>query len=131
MNGCHKPYFQPAITCSKLRIETLEQRCEICSKLTIKPPKQRHWTNIYVGSCEDSGNFILHSMLYLNSYNHDRVNYIILLMMLSMAYDSLLHNLLISKLEAYGINKDAVCLMENYLKNQVQRINRFLVQLLV
>ena len=51
--------------------------------------------------------------------------------MLSMAYDSLLHNLLISKLEAYGINKDAVCLMENYLKNQVQRINRFLVQLLV
>ena len=27
---------QPAITCSKLTIETLEQRCEICSKLTIK-----------------------------------------------------------------------------------------------
>ena len=28
-----------AITCSKLTIETLEQRCKICSKLTIKPPK--------------------------------------------------------------------------------------------
>ena len=24
-------------------IETLEQRCEICSKLTIKTPKRRHW----------------------------------------------------------------------------------------
>ena len=34
---------QPAITCSKLTIETLEQRCEICSKLTIKPPKRRQW----------------------------------------------------------------------------------------
>ena len=30
---------QPAFTCSKLAMETLEQRCEICSKLTIKPPK--------------------------------------------------------------------------------------------
>ena len=27
---------QPAFTCSKLTIETLEQRCEICLKLTIK-----------------------------------------------------------------------------------------------
>ena len=32
---------QPAFTYSKLTIETLEQRCEICSKLTMKPPKQR------------------------------------------------------------------------------------------
>ena len=31
---------QPAITCSKLTIETPEQRCEICSKLKIKPPKR-------------------------------------------------------------------------------------------
>ena len=31
---------QPAITCSKLTIET-EQGCEIRSKLTIKPPKRR------------------------------------------------------------------------------------------
>ena len=34
---------QPAITCSKLKVETLEQRYEICSKLTIKTPKRRHW----------------------------------------------------------------------------------------
>ena len=34
---------QPAFTCSKLTIETLEQRCKICSKLTIKPPKGRQW----------------------------------------------------------------------------------------
>ena len=32
---------QAAFTCSKLAIETLGQRCEICSKLTIKPPKRR------------------------------------------------------------------------------------------
>ena len=35
--------IQPAFTCSKLTIETLEQRCEICSKLTIKLPKRRQW----------------------------------------------------------------------------------------
>ena len=34
--------FQSAITCSKLTIETLEQRCEIWPKLTIKTPKY-HW----------------------------------------------------------------------------------------
>ena len=34
---------QPATTCSKLTIETLEQRCEIRSKLTIKTPKRRYW----------------------------------------------------------------------------------------
>ena len=33
----------PAISCSKLAIETLEQRCEICSKLTIKLPKRCQW----------------------------------------------------------------------------------------
>ena len=27
---------QPAITCSKLTVEALEQRCKICSKLAIK-----------------------------------------------------------------------------------------------
>ena len=32
-----------SFTCSKLTIEILEQRCEICSKLTIKTPKRRHW----------------------------------------------------------------------------------------
>ena len=34
---------QLTFTCSKLTLETLEQRCEICSKLTIKPPKRRQW----------------------------------------------------------------------------------------
>ena len=34
---------QPAITCSKLTIETLEQRCEICSTLTIKTTERRRW----------------------------------------------------------------------------------------
>ena len=33
---------QPAFTCSKLAIETLEQRFEIYLKLTIKTPKRRH-----------------------------------------------------------------------------------------
>ena len=34
---------QSAITYSKLTIEALEQRREICSKLTIKTPKRCHW----------------------------------------------------------------------------------------
>ena len=34
---------QPTFTCSKLTIETLGQRCDIYSELTIKTPKRRHW----------------------------------------------------------------------------------------
>ena len=34
---------QSAITCSKSTIETLQQWCEICWKLTIKTPKRRQW----------------------------------------------------------------------------------------
>ena len=34
---------QPAFTCSKLTKEILEQRCEICSKLTIKTSKRSQW----------------------------------------------------------------------------------------
>ena len=34
---------QLTFTCSKLTMETLQQRYEICSKLTIKSPKRRHW----------------------------------------------------------------------------------------
>ena len=34
---------QSAFTCSKLTIEILEIRYEICSKLTIKTPERRHW----------------------------------------------------------------------------------------
>ena len=34
---------QPAITCSKLTIETLEQGVKYVKKLTVKTPKRRHW----------------------------------------------------------------------------------------
>ena len=34
---------QPAFTCSKLKIETLEQRYVIYSKLTIETPKRHQW----------------------------------------------------------------------------------------
>ena len=39
---------QSGITCSKLTMETLEQKCEICSQLTIKTPKRRHWRHFGV-----------------------------------------------------------------------------------
>ena len=45
-----------------------------------------------------------------------------------MTYDSLPYNLLIAKLEVYGVNNEALCLMENYLENRTQRKNRFLMQ---
>ena len=47
---------QPAITCLKLTIETLEQRCEICSNLT---PKRRH---------------ILHLSFSVSIINFEQVN---------------------------------------------------------
>ena len=37
------PRSQLAFTCSKLTIETLEQKYEICSKFTVNPPKRRRW----------------------------------------------------------------------------------------
>ena len=42
----------PAFTCSKLTRETLEQRCEICSKLTIKTPKRRQWPSVSIVNFE-------------------------------------------------------------------------------
>ena len=33
---------QPVFPCSKSRMETPEQLCEICSKLTTKTPERRH-----------------------------------------------------------------------------------------
>ena len=42
---------QPAITCSKLTIETLEEGLKYCSKFTIKTPERRH--------CRCSGVFIV------------------------------------------------------------------------
>ena len=38
-----KALSQPAFTCSKLTIEILEQRGEICSKSTIKTPNRCQW----------------------------------------------------------------------------------------
>ena len=56
------PYLNitlPAITCSKLTIETLEQG-EICSKLTIKIPEQRRRrSGIFIVNFE----YILHLVL--------------------------------------------------------------------
>ena len=37
-----KDIAQPAFTCTKLTIETLEEGVK-CSKLTIKTPERRHW----------------------------------------------------------------------------------------
>ena len=34
---------QPAVACSKLTIETLEQGVKYVQKWTIKTPKRRHW----------------------------------------------------------------------------------------
>ena len=60
---------QSAFTCSKLTIETPEQRCEICSKLTIKPPKRRGFGGIIV-------NFehILHLFSSASIVNFEHVN---------------------------------------------------------
>ena len=57
---------QPAITCSKLIMETVQQdRCEICSKLTIKIPERRHWRR--------SGIFIV---------NFEHISYLVLVFLL-------------------------------------------------
>ena len=40
---------------------------------------------------------------------------------LSKAYDSLPHDLLVAKLEAYGIDKNRLNLIHNYLTNLNQR----------
>ena len=41
---------------------------------------------------------------------------------LSKAFDTLNHNLLISKLGAYGFNNDALFFMKNYLTDRHQRV---------
>ena len=60
----------------------------------------------------------------LQSWQHERDNngYIgTLLMDLSKAYDCLPHDLIIAKLEAYGLSRSSLNLMYNYLSGRKQR----------
>jgi hypothetical protein len=43
---------------------------------------------------------------------------------LSKAFDCLPHNLLLLKLEAYGLTKQSLNLLKNYLKEREQRVKR-------
>ena len=61
-----------AITCSKLTIETVEQRCEICSKLTIKLPKRRRWRRF--GGCIVNFEHIWHLCSSVSIVNFEQVN---------------------------------------------------------
>ena len=63
---------QPTFTCSKLTIETLEQRCEVCSKLTIKPPKRGHWRRFC--SFIDKFEHISHLCSSVSIVNFEQVN---------------------------------------------------------
>ena len=63
---------QPVITCSKLTIETLEKRCEICSKLRIKPPKQCHWRRF--GGIIVNFEHISHLCSSISVVNFEQVN---------------------------------------------------------
>ena len=53
----------------------------------------------------------------------------VIIMDLSKAFDSLNHDLLLAKLEAYGLDNNAVKFMRSYLTNRLQRckINNFLM----
>ena len=65
-------YSQSAITYSKLTIETPEQRCEICSELTIKPPKRHHWRRF--GGFIVNFEHILHLCSSVSIVNFEQVN---------------------------------------------------------
>ena len=45
----------------------------------------------------------------------------VIIMNLSKAFDDLNHDLLSVKLEAYGLDNNAVSFMRSYLKNRIQR----------
>ena len=62
---------QPSFSCSKLTIETLEQRFEICSKLTIKTPKRRRRRfGVFIVNFEH----ISHLCSSVSIVNFERVN---------------------------------------------------------
>ena len=52
---------QLIFTCSKSTTETLEKRCEICSKLTIKTPERCHWrrSGVFIINSEHISHFFL------------------------------------------------------------------------
>ena len=73
--------------------------------------------------CVDLEKYIVRNMLYIN-YLLDNGRFIgSILMDLSVAYDCLLHNLLLDKLQANGFSKEGVRLVLSYLMNRTQRIN--------
>ena len=52
---------QPAFTCLKLTVETLQRECEICSMLTIKTPERRHWrrSGVFIVNFEHISHLVL------------------------------------------------------------------------
>ena len=48
-------------TCSNSTIETVEKRCEICSKLTLKTPERRR--GVFIGNFEHISPFFLVCLL--------------------------------------------------------------------
>ena len=84
---------QPAITCSKLTIESVQSTQ--CSKLTIKTKERRHWRR--------SGVSIV-NFEQLNAGWLDKSGAGGTLLSLSEAFDCIKHDLLVTKLAAYGFD---------------------------
>ena len=55
------------ITCSKSIIKNTRKRCEICSKLTVKTPLQRHWrcSGVFIVKLEHISNLFLSFLLQI------------------------------------------------------------------
>ena len=49
-------------------------------------------------------------------------HFLVLLTDLSKAFDFLLRDLIIAKLDCYGFKNDTLCLILNYLNNRKQRV---------
>ena len=61
---------QPAMTCSKLTIETLKQGVEICSSLTVKTPerRQRQGSGVFIVKLEHTLHLVLVFLLLTLSW---------------------------------------------------------------